>query len=683
MSSTIREQQFNEYIKRLSFWDQFVLSKTYSKLDIIRHHFANKYLSGDGIEIGAQFRPIQITNNKANVKYVDRISREKTSEIYGLPVDSLIEPDYCLEADNLHIFPNNSLDFIVANHVLEHTEDPIGTLVEWFRVVKEQGTLFITAPNYRSNEYDFRRKPVNLEHLISDYYNPSPSKKQQDKVEHWREFITNVMDLTEDEPKFEKTLKDYIHRDERTHFHVYDLKLLEQILNCIHNTLRIRIRVINTFYLGYSFEILMVLQKSNSHSKPPQLADHFRSMRNLALFLYFAISTGVIEKHDFEDLQELNVKKRRMNALQKGVGHYFRVFRRDLREHGLAWALKRSFQWLRWIFGFGNTSTQNLISPNFLNFGGTGRQLLTSPQSEQLRIATDIIFSKLDSSDLESLEKLLKEMSDPRFELPDFLPEHRKQEIIRLGNYLLPQIFNEKTGLISRVPPSHVHDMSKPLGVHCGSLYYADLVTEVMYLSGRSIERNKNYLDFGCSSGRVVRVLKAAYPESNWFGCDPITDAIEWAKENLEGIKFFNSSQVPPLPYDDNQFSMVYAISIWSHFSEKAAMSWFKEVHRIIEPSGLLIFSTHGLNTLKYYHQNRLKPETEIQELSETLINLGYCYEDVFRYSGDYGLDCSDWGSCYLLPEWILKNLLNNWKLLLYQVGRAELNQDVYVLEKR
>ena len=50
------------------------------------------------------------------------------------------------------------------------------------------------------------------------------------------------------------------------------------------------------------------------------------------------------------------------------------------------------------------------ISPtqdsDFLNFmGGTRRQSLTSPQSEQSSIITDVMFSKLDGNDIETLEK--------------------------------------------------------------------------------------------------------------------------------------------------------------------------------------------------------------------------------------------------------------------------------------
>jgi hypothetical protein len=51
----------------------------------------------------------------------------------------------------------------------------------------------------------------------------------------------------------------------------------------------------------------------------------------------------------------------------------------------------------------GITPTQD---SDFLNFmGGTRRQLLTSPQSEQSSIVTDVIFSKLNGNDIESLEK--------------------------------------------------------------------------------------------------------------------------------------------------------------------------------------------------------------------------------------------------------------------------------------
>lgn len=41
-----------------------------------------------------------------------------------------------------------SLDYIVAAHILEHTLDPIGTLKEWGRALKPDGTLYMSLPNH-------------------------------------------------------------------------------------------------------------------------------------------------------------------------------------------------------------------------------------------------------------------------------------------------------------------------------------------------------------------------------------------------------------------------------------------------------------------------------------------------------------------------------------------------------
>ena len=105
-------------------------------------------------------------------------------------------------------------------------------------------------------------------------------------------------------------------------------------------------------------------------------------------------------------------------------------------------------------------------------------------------------------------------------------------------------------------------------------------------------------LDFGCSSGRVVRMLAAALPDVAWSGCDPNAGAVDWASEHLHGIEFFVSPQAPPLELGDGALDLVYAISIWSHFDADAGLRWFDEMHRLLRPGGLLVVTTHGLSSL-------------------------------------------------------------------------------------
>ena len=41
-------------------------------------------------------------------------------------------------------------------------------------------------------------------------------------------------------------------------------------------------------------------------------------------------------------------------------------------------------------------------------------------------------------------------------------------------------------------------------------------------------------LDFGSSSGRVLRILAAARPDLRCLGCDPNEDAIAWAEVEMK-----------------------------------------------------------------------------------------------------------------------------------------------------
>ena len=71
-----------------------------------------------------------------------------------------------------------------------------------------------------------------------------------------------------------------------------------------------------------------------------------------------------------------------------------------------------------------------------------------------------------------------------------------------------------------------------------GALYYADLLSHLLRRAGTSLDDVRRGLDFGCSSGRVVRALQAAYPHGEWHGADPNEPAIAWAREHLPGIDF-------------------------------------------------------------------------------------------------------------------------------------------------
>jgi SAM-dependent methyltransferase len=209
------------------------------------------------------------------------------------------------------------------------------------------------------------------------------------------------------------------------------------------------------------------------------------------------------------------------------------------------------------------------------------------------------------------------------------------------------------------------------------------MLAESLRRVGSSLEDVRRGLDFGCSSGRTVRALHAAYPGAQWYGVDPNEAAIHWAQANLPGIEFAVSPQDPPLSFDDATFDVVVAISIWSHYAEPAAIRWLEEMHRIIRPGGHLVFSTHGPHAVSYYAQTGERSSTQLARIRRALYQRGHWFAPEFGEEGDWGVVHAEWGTAFFTPEWLARIALPQWSIEDFAVGQNADNQDVYVLRRR
>ena len=88
-------------------------------------------LRGSGIEIGALHKPLKI-QKYATVKYLDYKSKIENEQRYPELVDfEIVETHIIDDGFVLNNVELNSLDFIIANHALEHSPDALGTLEKW------------------------------------------------------------------------------------------------------------------------------------------------------------------------------------------------------------------------------------------------------------------------------------------------------------------------------------------------------------------------------------------------------------------------------------------------------------------------------------------------------------------------------------------------------------------------
>lgn len=301
--------------------------------------------------------------------------------------------------------------------------------------------------------------------------------------------------------------------------------------------------------------------------------------------------------------------------------------------------------------------------------------------------ATEILFSRLTVGDVAEVETRLEFL--PRAVWEAASPEERKRLALAFGlHYRVPGVL-KRSGLIATMPPPEVHSMDLGPVETGGSYYYADMVLEHLEEGGRPLAAGARCLDFGCSSGRVVRALAGARPDVEWQGCDPNEPAIVWAGEHLPGIEFFVSETEPPLPHDAGELDLVVAISVWSHFSASGALRWLQEMHRVIRPGGQLIFTTHGRQACLFFSAQR-DPTLDARLGPRWLVDTwrvldrdGHCFWSVFDKAGDWGVFSDEWGLAFFTPEWLLAHITPRWALTKYRIGRAQGCQDLFALERR
>ena len=113
-------------------------------------NFVTRYFKGKGVDIGGFPDPLSL--------YLEFFPLIESVRVWDLEDG---------DAELMHSVENESFDFIVSSHCLEHLHDPYAGLKNWFRILKPGGHLVITIPEEDLYEQGTWPSNKNLDHKWS------------------------------------------------------------------------------------------------------------------------------------------------------------------------------------------------------------------------------------------------------------------------------------------------------------------------------------------------------------------------------------------------------------------------------------------------------------------------------------------------------------------------------------
>jgi SAM-dependent methyltransferase len=216
-----------------------------------RELLAKLYITGSGIELGALHAPLTIPPG-AIVRYAD--IRTGAALRQAFPDIADIHPvDFVTDLEAMAGIDNASQDFVIANHVLEHVQDPLRALRSLARVLRPGGIAYLALPDKRFT-FDKERRVTSLEHLVRDHI----EGPEDSLLEHYEEWVRCVDGLSGVEYNARVALM--MQQRSNIHFHVWDYSAMLELFSFVARENDIGLGVESSMLNG--IEVIWVLRKA-------------------------------------------------------------------------------------------------------------------------------------------------------------------------------------------------------------------------------------------------------------------------------------------------------------------------------------------------------------------------------------------------------------------------------------
>ena len=192
---------------------------------------------------------------------------------------------------------------------------------------------------------------------------------------------------------------------------------------------------------------------------------------------------------------------------------------------------------------------------------------------------------------------------------------------------------------------------------------------------GRSIGEFNDILDWGCGCGRILRHLPRPGAAQRLCGFDIDQEAVAWVADNLPWVETSRTDGLPPTPYADASFDLVFNHSVMTHLDAPYQDAWLRELRRILRPGGMATLTVHGQHV---FQKNMELFTPEVRAMYAALLKR----DGIIFMKGNLG----DFPDFYQTSFNDVRYVFNHWARFLdirCYIPQGALNfQDLVVLER-
>jgi SAM-dependent methyltransferase len=169
-------------------------------------------------------------------------------------------------------------------------------------------------------------------------------------------------------------------------------------------------------------------------------------------------------------------------------------------------------------------------------------------------------------------------------------------------------------------------------------------------LEATGADEPRNILDLPSGYGRVLRMLKAAFPDAELTACDIDRAAVDFCAETFGAIPAYSTEDPSDLQLAGD-YDLIWCGSLLTHLDAagwRRFLPWFE---RQLRDGGILVFTTCGRSIAEELRTGRREfPVRDLDALVAAYDADGFGYEPYPEHAWDYGISLSS-------PAWVCREL--------------------------